>query len=111
MPPNVPPLEVRSVVPIKTDQARKGVLVVTPIASKIFTKNPYRLLLSMVNSSAQTVYLGFDKSVTIAGGSSPGYELLSNGTWDDDHYTGEWWAIVAGPNNSKITFIEMGLQQ
>ena len=108
MPATTPPAntDIRTVLAYKTDTAKKGHFTATTTAKRLFANNPKRVALSIVNSSAQTIYIGFDKAVTAIGGRDPGYELLSGGTWDDDHYTGEYWVVVAAAT-SDISYIEM----
>jgi hypothetical protein len=92
----------------RTDKARHGTFVVESTAKPIFTANPKRLNISIVNSTPQTVFVGFDVTVTDDSGSNMGYELLSGGTFQDKNYTGEIWVIVA-VGTSKVSYIEEGL--
>jgi hypothetical protein len=96
-----------TVVPQKSADATADIFVVQTTAKRLFAADPNRVAFTIVNSTNQSVYLGFDQNVTIPTGNYPGYEILSNGTFSDDHYTGEVWLIVAGPLTSTVSYILM----
>lgn len=57
--------------------------------------NNSRINIAVVNGGANTIFVGSDNRVTTDAGDSPGYELLAQGTLDNDTYTGALWGVVA----------------
>lgn len=103
------PYEVKTVVPVKTDKGKTGQFLVTTTPVRVLRSNPDRIAVAFTNNSTQSVFVGFDPSVSVSiplGGNNPGQELLVGGTYDDEHYTGEYWMCVAS-GSSYISFSEL----
>ena len=96
-----------NVLPPRSNTAIARSALVTSAPQLIRAANENRLSISIVNSSAVTVYLGIDDTVTDDTGSNEGYELLPFSTFDDDSYTGAIYGVVAASSgNVTLTFWE-----
>lgn len=108
MPYPVPDSNVQTIAQLKTDTARTGQFTVTTTPQRLVPSKSSRTAIAIVNNSGQSVFLGFDSTVTASaatGGNNPGYEILVGGTYNDEHYTGEYWLVVAN-TTSIISFLE-----
>ena len=81
-------------------------VTITTTATKIVSANPNRQSLLLSNTSAGTVYLGADNTVTTANG----LPLVQDGTLTEDDggsrmFMGEVWGIV-GAGTSDLRYWE-----
>ena len=81
--------------PKKATNARYERITIGTSPTLISPPTPGRMNISIVNGGAATVYIGADNRVTISAGNKPGYELLSQGTLDNDTYVGAIYGVVA----------------
>lgn len=81
--------------PPRADDGRTYEIPIQTTATLISAKNAKRINILMVNGGAATVYVGFNNTVTVTGGSNPGTPLLSQGVFSNDTYIGNIWAIAA----------------
>jgi len=66
-------------------------------AKLISPANTKRANISIQNNGSATIYLGFNNTVTVSGGSKPGRSVFSKAAFDNDTYQGDIWGIVVGP--------------
>jgi hypothetical protein len=84
-----------TVVPPHVSKALWGHVVIGTTPTLIRPENEKRLQILLVNASVQTVYMGTDDSVTIAGAANPGTEFFAQSAWDEDKYTGALYGVVS----------------
>jgi len=83
--------------PAKAALAREFVISVGSTSTPVLPVNPKRANFAIKNQSAATIYVSPHNNVTIAGGSDPGWPVLSNDAEYNDTYTGAMYAICAVP--------------
>lgn len=83
------------VAPRKAGNAVYGRRTIGTTPTLIAPANNSRVNIAVVNGGANTIFVGSDNRVTTDMGDSPGYELLAQGTLDNDTYTGALWGVVA----------------
>jgi len=93
--PGSPTAPVVVIAPKKASSASYTRITIGTTPTLISRGNDKRLNIAIVNGGANTVYVGSDARVTINSGNNPGYELLSQGTLDNDTYIGPLYGIVA----------------
>ena len=81
--------------PEKATNVRYERITVGTTPTLLAPATPSRINISVVNGGAATVYVGGDNRVTIPTGDKPGYELLAQGTLDNDTYVGALYGVVA----------------
>lgn len=88
-----------------TDDGAYGAVTVSTTATLIRAANSARNSLKITNVSTETVYIGFDSSVT----TSTGFPILTQDVYDfagNDLYTGAVYGIV-GASTSSIRYTEL----
>jgi hypothetical protein len=72
----------------------------TTTAAVILDSNPKRKAVIIYNNGAETVYLGFNSSVS----TSNGLPILSGAAYENDHFnaTGEYWIISTGTTDLRV---------
>ena len=84
-----------------------GAIVVNPTSTLVLASNPERKGGLISNNSAQNIYLGMDKNVTI----SNGFPILPNGVFATNDFGGAWKGAVYGVcsgGTSDVRYWEFG---
>jgi len=79
-----------------------GQITVSTSATEVVAANTERQSVLIQNSGSDPVYVGFDNAVT----ASDGIEVAAGGTYADETYTGDVYA-VAGAGTNDVRFQEV----
>ena len=78
---------------------------ITEAAGQVVAANANRIKVTLRNTGANTVYIGFDASVT----SSNGFTLVANSSLTDSSSLASIYAICAAGKTSTISYVEEDL--
>lgn len=72
---------------------------------RLLSRNPDRVVYSIINEGSYNAYIGYDKNVSTTG-KTKGIKLAANGGgMEDEWHKGEVWAIAEG--ETELTVVEV----
>ena len=72
--------------------------------TRLLSRNPKRVVYTIINDSSVDVYVGFDKNVSTTGKTKGILVASGGGVWSDEFHKGEVWAIAS--SQTQVTVVE-----